>query len=901
MQPNQIVDKTTWIAVKDYYNAFQELPEAERELYLNKLENENPKSAAILRNILKEESDDHTVFDHPAISKIKESEKPNELDLIGTQIDKYKLKYLIGVGGMGKVYLADRTDLEAHQQVAVKIISAGFLNDIYQKRFDRERKILSRLNHPHITRIYDGGIADNGMPYIIMEFVEGKPLLEYAAEHELSLEKRVELFLDLCSAVDYAHRNFIMHRDLKPGNILVTNHGIIKVIDFGIAKILEENESDDDLTVMGYIPLTPAYASPEQLKGQPLTVASDLYSLGVILYELLTGNKPFPGSTKSNSALTQRFYRMPPSKPSTHLAAHLPGDLKVWRKNLHGDLDNIILKALKEEPAERYSSVDQLAVDIRRYQKNYPVLAQPDSLRYRAKKYFQRNRSLVSLALVLVLAIIGGIATTLWQARIASIQRDQAQHEAAKAHEITEFVTGLFDYSDPDRLPGEVITAEYMLAKGSDQLIELESQPALQAEMYRVIGNLYKKQDLYAEAETHLLKALALFSSIFGEESVEAARTKVILSELYSFTREPDKSIAMGREAAAVLRHQSGISKRDYVKALNYLARGETMKGNYVVALEIITEAAETMNRISGSDKEMSVTRASLFSDMATAYNGLNNSELFIRYTLKAKHELINAYGEINQNVAAIYNNIGHGYYFEDQMDSAAYFSQKALDIANEIYGDKPNGRAQFAYCSLAKTQIAQEKYVEALANAYSCYEMAQSLHGEVHMQAARGLAIIGDVYLAMNDYLNAEKYRQESMVMMEVLYDRPSMMMAWHYWDQADRYFQMKKFDRAAHYQEKSLELYSQLMPEAVDEIAECKSLIAKFLFAAQKNVEAVVYLRESFEDYKTALGAEHETTQLTLHQLIDYYNAHGMGHEVTQLQAQLIDSEMPASGTDF
>src|SRR5690606_27317685 len=201
--------------------------------------------------------------------------------------------------------------------------------------FDRERKILSRLNHPHITRIYDGGISEAGTPYIIMEYVEGMPLLEYVAHHQLSLSKRLELFLDLCSAVAYAHHNFIMHRDLKPGNILITNHGIVKVIDFGIAKILEDDAVDEDLTIMGYIPLTPAYASPEQLKGQPLTVASDIYSLGVILYELVTGNKPFPGSTKSGLALTERLSHMePPPKPSSRLNPSVSDDLKAWQKGI---------------------------------------------------------------------------------------------------------------------------------------------------------------------------------------------------------------------------------------------------------------------------------------------------------------------------------------------------------------------------------------------------------------------------------------------------------------------------------------------------------------------------------------------------------------------------------------
>lgn len=897
------MDKTTWIKVKGYYTELLEMSEDEQLQFVEKLQAENPEAASMLKTLLNDESETNLFLDSPAISKIRESEKPAEVDLIGTQIGKYKLKFLIGIGGMGKVYLADRTDLEAHQQVAVKIISTGFLNDIYKKRFDRERKILSRLNHPHITRIYDGGISEKGMPFIIMEFVEGKPLLEYAADHELSLEKRLELFLDLCSAVDYAHRNFIMHRDLKPGNILVTNHGIVKVIDFGIAKILEENETDDDLTVMGYIPLTPAYASPEQLKGQPLTVASDLYSLGVILFELITGNKPFPGSTRSSLALTRRLNRMaPPARPSTQVSPDISGDINTWRKKIQGDLDNIILKALKEEASERYGSVDQFAEDIRRYQKNYPVLAQPDSVRYRAKKYIQRNRSLVSLGLVLIVVIIGGIAATLWQARLAAIQRDQAQHEAAKAREITEFVTGLFDYSDPDQMPGEVVTSETMLAKGSEKLNELEEHPALQAEMYRVIGNLYKKQDLYDEAESHLLEALALFSALSDDQSIEVARTKLILSELYSFMREPEKTVAMGAEAATIYADQLGKTSCEYIKSMSYVGRGESLRGHYNESLEILSALFDYLDQISsGTSKEKAITRASVFSDIAIAYNGLDNREQFIRYTLKAKNELIKAHGEMNQNVAAMYNNIGHGYYFGEQMDSAEYYTHKALEIANTIYNGKTNGRSQFAYCSLAKILIAKEDYDAALSNAFSCYEMAKALHGEGHMQTARALGIVGDVYLGMEDFENAQKYRQQATVLFEEIYDHSSPVLAWHYWDEADRSYQMEKYAQAVYYQKKSLKMYMQTMPELVPEIAECKSLLAKFLFADQQNEEAAMYLKESFEDYKTALGLNHESTQATLHQLIDYYESNNQIDEVALLEEDLIDLGSSTEAEDF
>lgn len=881
------MDKATWTTVKEYYAQLLELPEAEQSVLIEKLEADQPEVARILLSLMKDEDDTNHDFDNPAISKIKESKEYKEPDLIGKQIGKYKLKFLIGIGGMGRVYLADRTDLEAHQQVALKLINTGYLGEIYQKRFDRERKILSRLNHPHITRIYDGGIADSGAPYIVMEFVEGKPILEYVADLKLSLDKRIELFLDLCSAVAYAHQNFIMHRDLKPGNILVTNHGIVKVIDFGIAKILEDNESDEDLTVMGYIPLTPAYASPEQLKGQPLTVASDIYSLGVILYELVTGQKPFPGSTKSSLALTQRLnHHDPPPKPSNRIIPKISDDEKTWQKKVRGDLDNIILKALKEDPAERYKSVDQLAEDIGRYQQDYPVIAQPDSLGYRFKKYARRNRSLVSLGFVLFVILIAGISATLWQASIAKTERDHAQQEAAKAQQITTFVTELFDFSDPDKSVGNVISSENMLDQGSEKLAQLADQPALQAEMYRVIGDLYRKQNFFDEAEAHLLQSLELFSEVNGPEHLEVAKTKLILSELYAFKQKTEANIAMGQDAARIFAKELGTESMRYVKAVSYVGRGENQLGQYDKALETFENALKATESWTNLTEEQRITRASLYNDMATSYNGKDMTAEYNRYVNMALNEIIAAKGEDNQNVAALYNNLGHSYYFVNDYDSAEYFSLKALEIADKVYDGKPNDRAQFAHCNLAKIYIEIGQHDKALNHAKYCHSMASAVYGEKHVGTARGLGVVGDVYLAMGDYKNAEDYRTQSTRMYEVFYEGEHPMLAWQYWDEAARYADLGNFKKAVEYMTKCLDMYDRTMPDAATDIAEVKQLLGGYHLDAGQNEKAEAMLLDSYKTYRNLLGPEDETTRAAKTALMDFYRERGKDGKAEELE---------------
>lgn len=866
------------------------MPKEEQDKLVRELEETQPEAAKLLSSLISEESEAFADLENPAASKIQQSKPEAPTSLVGKQIGKYKLTYLIGVGGMGQVYLADRTDLEAHQQVAVKIINAGYHSDIYAKRFDRERKILSRLNHPHITRIYDGGISDAGMPFIVMEYVEGKPLMEYVNDQKLSLAKRMELFLDLCSAVAYAHQNFIMHRDLKPGNILVTNHGIVKVIDFGIAKILEDDAADEDLTMMGYIPLTPAYASPEQLKGEPLTMVSDVYSLGVILYELVTGTKPFPGSTKSNVALTERLnHKAAPTRPSTRINPDITGDVKSWRREVEGDIDNIILKALKENPSERYNNASQLAEDIERYQKNYPVLARPDSIGYRFKKYVRRNRTLVALGVALIVILLGGIGATAWQSRVAAKERDQAQYEAAKANQITQFITSLFDHSDPDQAKGKVLTSENMLAFGSERLEDLAGQPELQAEMYRVIGDLYRKQNQFPQAEEHLLKANEIFEQVNGPMDVEAARVKLMLAELYAFSNNMEQTIAMSQAAARVFEEDPGKQSREYVKAISYEGRGVNLQGDYEKALEIMDEAVQIMERWENPDEDELVARASVYNDIATSYNGLDNHDQYVNYVNKALKELISAKGEMNQNVAALYNNLGHSFYFIDQYDSAEVYSLKALAIADKLYGGRSNDRSQFSHCDLAKIYIEMGVPEKAVNHAKLCYSMASDVYGEEHASTARGLGVVGDVYLALGNYDSCDYYRERATAMYEDFYGGPNPMLAWHYWDEADRCHSMGNLAKAIMYKRKSLDMYYQTMPESAVDIAESKHTLASFLVEADSARKALPVMEESLAEYTTALGPDNEVTQEVRKDLIALYKRLGLDNKVQVLEGNL------------
>ena len=373
---------------------------------------------------------------------------------IGKLIGHYRVLRRIGIGGMGAVYLAERADHEFQQQVAIKALRPGLEELDIQHRFLAERQTLAVLEHPNIVRLLDGGTTEEGRPYLVMDYVEGVPIDEYAYARELGIEARLELFRTVCAAVHYAHQNLVVHRDLKPTNILVTGDGVPKLLDFGIAKILtpEPAEKAAEMTLTGSRPMTPQYASPEQILGQPITTASDIYSLGVLLYRLLTAHHPYEFTTGSDAELVQLICQREPEKPSALLrrlartpGAKVPlgdGRPEALARRLSGDLDMIVMMALRKEPQRRYSSVEHFSEDIRRHLAGLPVTAQKDTLRYRASKFVQRHRAAVGAAALVAVALVSSTIVSLEQKR-------QAERRFQEVRELARFV--LFEFDDAIR------------------------------------------------------------------------------------------------------------------------------------------------------------------------------------------------------------------------------------------------------------------------------------------------------------------------------------------------------------------------------------------------------------------------------------------------------------------
>jgi WD40 repeat protein/serine/threonine protein kinase len=431
----QNLSGTEFSRLWDLWDESLEMAHGERDTWLAALERSDPTTAALLRELSasQEESREQGFLEtSAAVAKHLASMIEADPGLVGRQFGPYRVLALLGHGGMGSVWLAERADGLFTRQVALKLIHPALKGRVMSERFAREREILASLNHPHIARLLDAGTAEDGQSYLALDYVAGTPLTTYCDERRLSIHDRLKLFMQVLSAVQYAHAHLVIHRDLKPANILITAEGQVQLLDFGIAKLLTEGEAKEtELTQLGGRALTPDYAAPEQIAGAPITIAADVYALGVMLYELLTGGRPYKLKRDSRGALEEAILAVdpvPPSRttPSEVDAAARASTTKKLPSTLRGDLDTIVIKALKKSPAERYATANALDEDIQRYLRGDVVLAQPDSLTYRTLKFARRHWVAISVASVLILTLAGGLAATSYEARIAAEQRDAA-------------------------------------------------------------------------------------------------------------------------------------------------------------------------------------------------------------------------------------------------------------------------------------------------------------------------------------------------------------------------------------------------------------------------------------------------------------------------------------------
>ena len=509
----------TWSKVKELLEACMDLEPAQQSQFLDQACAGNTDLRAEVESLLAAEGQAGNFMEHPALRE----------SFTGTRLGHWKIVSDIGEGGMSRVCLAERDDGQFEQRAAVKILKRGMDTDLILRHFQMERQILAGMRHPNVARLLDGGVTPGGRPYFVMEHIEGEPIDNYAEAHHLDAAARLRLFQQVCAAVHYAHQRLVVHRDIKPSNILVTPDGTAKLLDFGIATIVSPEPALGTLTSAQL--LTPDYASPEQIRGEPVTTASDVYSLGVLLYRLLSGQNPYGGQTTPHQ-LVRAICEQDPAAPSAVAG-------KEHRQILTGDLDNIVLKALEKDPQRRYSSAQQFADDIERYLEGRPVLARPHTWTYRAAKFVHRNKLAVATAALVILLLTAGVAATLWQARIAGIERRRAEERFLETRQLANSM--LFELHDAIKdLPGSTAARALIIQRSLTYLDRISAaspgDSALQLELaegYKRLGDVQGRPGDSnlgdrASAQASFQKAAALLREPARDPTVDRKRRRLL-------------------------------------------------------------------------------------------------------------------------------------------------------------------------------------------------------------------------------------------------------------------------------------------------------------------------------------------------------------------------------------
>ncbi len=718
--PASAADETLWLRAAEIFEQAVARPEGERrEAVIALAAGDEPLAEAVL-SLLAADSR-AGLFIESAIEQGCESlTSGSGLDArLGSRIGPYKLVRLLGRGGTSSVYLGIRSDDEFRQRVAVKLVRSGMDSDDLHRRLRSERQILARLDHPNIARLLDGGTTEEGLPYFVLEHIEGLPVDTYCDQHRLSLGERLRLFRTICSAVHYAHRNLVVHRDLKPSNVLVTAEGVPKLLDFGIAKLLapELFGENAEPTALLARPMTPAYASPEQVAGEPVTTATDVYSLGVLLYELLTGRRPYPGSIRSSEALEKAIRETEPERPSLavrrpteegaevareRLAACRGEKVESLSRRLSGDLDTIVLRALRKEPARRYLSVEQLSEDLERALEGRPVIARPDTVAYRATKFVTRHKAGVAGGVAALLAAVAFVTSTLMQKAEVARERDRAEQVAG-------MLAHLFELAD--RQEAETITARQLLDRGAEQAMSLGGAPATQAMLLDTLADLYEQSGFFANAQRLLERALAARREVSRGGTAEEATT------------------------------------------LHNLGRVVANQGDYRRAEELFRQGFELRRQLLPSDHPLLAVSVNALGLAIHEQGRYDEAEVLYREAIR--RDLV-AVGEHGHHTRVARGNLALLLTDRGDYDAAERLYSQLLDSARRFPGEQADFPAELLN-GLGRVRLARGDLEGAEVSLREALAERIRLHGEEHPLPARTMSLLGLVLLEQGELGEAE------------------------------------------------------------------------------------------------------------------------------------------------
>jgi serine/threonine protein kinase/tetratricopeptide (TPR) repeat protein len=745
-------DPESWVTLSKLLDEMLDVPQESRASWLESLAPAHADVLPVLRQMmLKEVGMEAEGFLNtlPGI--------PMPVDPPGAIIGPYHLLRKLGQGGMGTVWLAERPESEIKRPVALKLPIVTLHNPSMAERFARERDILAQLTHPYIARLYDAGVTNQGQPYLALEYIEGEKITAYCDQRCVDLKSRLRLFLQVLRAVQYAHTNLIVHRDLKPANILVTNDGEVRLLDFGIAKLLTEGEANEtELTRIGGRALTLDYASPEQIAGGTITTASDVYSLGVIFYELLTGERPYRFKRDTRSGLEDAILTADPVRPSQTAAEEAKAQTRSTTpaklsRVLKGDLDSIALKALQKRPNTRYTTADAFAQDIEHYLAGEPVVAQPESAWYRARKFVLRNKLVVGATAAVVAALSIGLGIALWETHIAVVEKRRAQTEAATSKALNDFMqndllaqASARTQSGPNNRPDPDLKVRDALDRAAARIAgKFDSQPAVEASVRQTIGSTYKDLGLYAEAQQQMERALVLRRQVLGPEQMDTLHSMTELGLLYLSQGKVAPAEDVLTKVLAVQRRLLGTDHPDTLGSMNNLAIVMTRRGNYAGAATLLSEVLEVERRVLGEEHPDTVA---IMHNLATDYVAQGKYGQAEELYKKAAELRRRSLGAEHPSTLSSMNSLGIVYRNEGNYKLAETILTTVLEARRRVLGEQHPDTLD-SMSSLGLAYQAQARYAQAEPLLIQVLEARRRVLGEEHSTTLASVNNLAELY----------------------------------------------------------------------------------------------------------------------------------------------------------
>jgi len=679
------------------------------------------------------------------------------------RIGPFRVIRELGHGGMGVVYLGERDDDQVRQRVALKLVRHAAAGPSVVHRFVEERRILAILEHPGIARLIDAGVTRDGLPYFAMEPVEGAPIDAHCDARRLTIDARLELFAAVCDAVQYAHERFVIHRDLKPSNILVRDDGQLKLLDFGIAKLLDPLRDGDAgvETRPGIAALTPECAAPEQLRGEPVSAATDTYALGVLLYLLLTGRRPYDVRRLTPAELERVICEVDPPRPSSTLGATgadagareravarstTPDRL---RRRLRGDLDVIVMKALQKDPSRRYSSAAALRADVERWRRGHPVLARPDTALYRLRKFVRRNPAGVAVLALLV----AYAATVTVQSQRVRRALAEATLGTQRAEQVTDFMLSLFEESEAGRTLNDTLTARTLLDRGQRRAEELAGQPAMQAQMLEVLGRLHGQLGQNDEAKSLLERALSIRRTLYGERHPDYVTTLGNLADVVDRSEDFSRVVELRRQVWEAQRRLTGDDDPKTVTALLDLAQAMHQQGDNNAATPLFERWLAALDRLPRQQTPERAAQLAAAADFLEFRGDLPRAETLLREALAIQRAL---YGDRHHLVAKAIEDLGSFYEVSHRHELAEPLLRQSIEMLRPIY---PDGNPQLkSVLNEWVTVLEHEgRFVDAMPAAREGVALSRRIYGERSLDAARSELDLSTALTGTGAYVEAE------------------------------------------------------------------------------------------------------------------------------------------------